>query len=57
MATARPFAYNTGAGITGTDQVGSLAVGTPTVGFTATGLDTWSWGSGGNASTLVMTIG
>ena len=42
MATARPFAYNTGAGITGTDQVGFLAVGTPTVGFTATGLEWWN---------------
>ena len=42
MATARPFAYNTGAGITGTDQVGSLAVGTPTVGFSATGLEWWN---------------
>jgi len=35
MATARPFAYNLGAGITGTTQVGSLAVGTPTAGFTS----------------------
>jgi hypothetical protein len=34
MATARPFAYNTGSPITGTIQVGSLAVGTPTSGFT-----------------------
>jgi len=42
MATARPFAYNTGAGITGTDQVGSLAVGTPTEGFSATGLEWWN---------------
>ena len=42
MATARPFAYNTGAGITGTDQVGSLAIGTPTVGFQATGLEWWN---------------
>jgi hypothetical protein len=42
MATARPFAYNTGAGITGTDQVGSLAVGTPTDGFAATGLEWWN---------------
>jgi hypothetical protein len=31
---ARPFAYNTGAPIAGTIQVGSLAVGTPTSGFT-----------------------
>jgi len=30
----RPFAYNTGASISGTIQVGSLAVGTPTSGFT-----------------------
>jgi len=35
MATARPFAYNTGTGITGTIQVGDLAVGTPTYGFSA----------------------
>ena len=34
MATARPFAYNTGSSITGTIQIGSLAVGTPTSGFT-----------------------
>ena len=42
MATARPFAYNTGAPISGTDQVGSLAIGTPTVGFDATGLEWWN---------------
>lgn len=42
MSTSRPFAYNTGAGITGTDQVGSLAVGTPAVGFFATGLEWWN---------------
>ena len=42
MATARPFAYNTGAGITGTDQVGDLAVGTPTSGFASTGLPWWN---------------
>jgi hypothetical protein len=35
MATARPFSYNLGAGITGTTQVGDLAVGTPTNGFPA----------------------
>jgi len=34
MSTSRPFAYNTGAQILGTIQVGSLAVGTPTSGFT-----------------------
>jgi hypothetical protein len=42
MATARPFAYNTGAGITGTVQFGYLAVGTPTAGFSATGLQWWN---------------
>ena len=41
MATARPFAYNTGSAIAGTTQVGDLAVGTPTAGFTATGLEWW----------------
>jgi hypothetical protein len=34
MATARPFAYNTGSTISGTIQVGDLSVGTPTTGFT-----------------------
>lgn len=34
MATSTPFAYNTGAPIAGTQQVGSLAVGIPTSGFT-----------------------
>ena len=33
MATSRPFAYNTGASIPGTEQVGSLAIGEPTSGF------------------------
>lgn len=40
MATARPFAYNTGAPIAGTEQVGSLAVGYPTSGFV--GLPWWN---------------
>ena len=35
MPTARPFAYNTGAAIPGTIQVGTLAVGVPTNGFPA----------------------
>jgi hypothetical protein len=35
MPTARPFAYNTGSTIPGTIQVGDLAVGTPTDGFTS----------------------
>jgi hypothetical protein len=44
MATARPFAYNPGATgpIPGTEQVGSLAVGTPANGFAATGLQWWN---------------
>ncbi len=36
MSTSRPFAYNTGGNISGTIQVGSLAVGYPTTGFTGT---------------------
>jgi hypothetical protein len=42
MSTSRPFSYNTGAPIAGTVQVGSLAVGTPTTGFTPTGLEWWN---------------
>ena len=34
MATARPFAYNTGSPIAGTTQLGNLAIGTPDIGFT-----------------------
>ena len=41
MATATAFAYNTGSLISGTDQVGSLAVGIPTNGFESTGLEHW----------------
>lgn len=42
MPTSRPFTYNTGSTITGTEQVGSLAIGTPTAGFSATGLQWWN---------------
>ncbi len=42
MATSRPFAYNTGSVIAGTEQIGSLAVGFPTSGFAATGLEWWN---------------
>jgi hypothetical protein len=42
MATSRPFAYNTGSTISGTEQVGSIAIGTPTSGFTSTGLRWWN---------------
>ena len=34
MTFARPFAYNPGTPIPGTEQVGSLAIGAPTSGFT-----------------------
>lgn len=34
MATTRPFAYNLGSPIGGTEQLGNLAIGTPTSGFT-----------------------
>jgi len=34
MPTARPFAYNTGGPILGTEQIGDLAIGFPTSGFT-----------------------
>jgi hypothetical protein len=34
MATARPFAYNPGSLIPGTEQVGDLSIGAPTSGFT-----------------------
>lgn len=40
MSTSRPFAYNTGAPIAGTEQVGSLAVGYPSGGFG--GLEWWN---------------
>lgn len=35
MSITRPFSYNTGASIAGTIQVGDLAIGTPTSGFTS----------------------
>jgi len=42
MATSRPFAYNTGSTIEGTTQVGSLAVGTPVIGFSETKRIWWN---------------
>jgi len=53
MAFARPFAYNTGAPIAGTQQIGSLAIGIPTAGFVATGLEWWN----GPDETLGYVIG
>jgi outer membrane biosynthesis protein TonB len=34
MATARPFAYNPGDPIPGTEQIGNISIGAPTSGFT-----------------------
>jgi hypothetical protein len=42
MSTARPFAYNTGSTISGTEQFGNLAVGVPTLSFESTGLKWWN---------------
>ena len=42
MPTSRPFTYNTGSAIPGTDQVGDLAIGYPTSGFESTGLQWWA---------------
>lgn len=41
MATSRPFAYNTGSTISGTIQVGNLAVGYPSTGFTGS-MEWWN---------------
>ena len=37
----RPFAYNVGATPSGSDQVGNIAAGKPTAGYTASGLTWW----------------
>ena len=42
MATSRPFAYNTGDPIDGTEQFGNISVGYPTNGFESTGLKWWN---------------
>lgn len=42
MATSRPFTYNTGSLIPGTEKYGNLTVGTPTSGFEITGLQWWN---------------
>lgn len=42
MSTARPFSYNAGSDISGTDQVGNIAIGWPTAGFESTGLEWWN---------------
>lgn len=35
---SRPFAFNSGSPISGTEQIGYLAVGTPTIGFSGSGV-------------------
>lgn len=42
MPTTRPFARNTGSPISGTEQIGNLAIGMPDAGFSATGLKWWN---------------
>ncbi len=42
MSTSRPFAYNTGSTINGTIQIGNLAIGTPTSGFSSTEISWWN---------------
>lgn len=42
MSTTRPFAYNTGSQIDGTEQAGDLSIGFPTSGFLSTGLKWWN---------------
>ena len=42
MSTTRPFAYNTGSAIPGTEQLGDIAYGFPTDGFSSTGLAWWN---------------
>ncbi len=42
MATSRPFAFNEGSPIPGTQQIGNIAIGIPTAGFASTGLEWWS---------------
>lgn len=42
MSVSRPFAYNTGSPIAGTEQVEDIAIGWPTSGFESTGLEWWN---------------
>ena len=43
MATTRPFAYNPSqTPISGATQIGDLAIGYPSVGFTNSGLQWWN---------------
>jgi hypothetical protein len=42
MSTNTPFAYNTGSNIPGTQKIGNISYGTPTVGFESSGLKWWN---------------
>jgi hypothetical protein len=42
MATSRPFAFNEGSPIPGTQQIGDISIGIPTAGFASTGLEWWN---------------
>jgi hypothetical protein len=42
MSTSRPFTYNPGSIIPGTEKFGNLSVGIPTAGFESTGLQWWN---------------
>jgi hypothetical protein len=42
MASSRPFAYNTGSSISGTEQVGTVSVGIPISSYESTGLEWWN---------------
>ena len=42
MGTSRPFTYNPGSLIPGTEKFGNLTVGIPTAGFGSTGLQWWN---------------
>jgi hypothetical protein len=42
MPTSRPFAYNPGATVNGTEQLGLISIGWPDSGFASTGLTSWN---------------
>lgn len=44
MATTRPFVFNTGATVSGTEKVSNITAGTPTSGFSSSGVTGWRSG-------------
>lgn len=44
MATRRAFIYNTGATVTGTEKLSNITIGTPTSGFSGSGITGWRSG-------------